>query len=168
MMLLLIETKLNSADLVFFSAVPKLVPSDPEFIPSHQELSPCDRKFVPSLPEFFPSHSESVPSPQEFVPSHPEFAPSYPEFVPSHRKFVPSGKEFVPSDKEFVSGNHNLSKEFFNMSLIEIITGTAYRNTGQYSPARGILDVFSTVHESKHKFHLRNYATDHYKSIPLK
>ena len=137
----------------------KLVPAKPEFIPSHQELSPANRKSVPSHPEFVPSYLI-------FVPSHQESFPSQLEFVPSHPEFAPSYKKIAPSDREFISVTHNLSEKLSFIQLSGRIAGTDYHSTGQNSPARDFNNVFSTVHESKHKFRLRNYVAGQYKSIP--
>jgi hypothetical protein len=89
------------------------------------------------------------------IPSDPEFVPSHPELVPSHPESVPSDKEFVPSDKEFDSGISILSLQALIIILINRKIGMIYRNTGQYSPAKVVLNVFSTVHKSKHKFHYK-------------
>ena len=102
------------------------------------------------------------------IPSDTKLVPFDPEFVPSHPEFVPSHPEFVPSYKEFDSGISILSLQTLLIKLINGKIGMIYRNTGQYSSVRLVPDVFSTVHESKHKFHLRNYVIEQYLSILLK
>jgi hypothetical protein len=145
-----------------------IVSSYTELVPYDQELLPSDAQLVPSYQKFIPFHSEFVPCNRKFIPSHPKFVSSNNEFVPFQPEFVPSDPESVPSHKEFGPGIQNLRKEtwFRKMSYKKI--GKIYRNTGQYIQEKSVSDVFSTFHGLKHKFHLRNYVTDQYKSMPLK
>jgi hypothetical protein len=145
-LLVFIEIKIITATYMIIPSGTKLVPADPELIPSHQEL-------VPSHPELVPSHPE-------FVPSHQEFVPSHLEFVPSHLEFNPSDKKIVPSDMGCVPGISILSLQILMTKSTNRKIGMIYRNTGQYNPARLVPDIFSTVHVSKHKFHLRNYVIE--------
>ena len=86
--------------------------------------------------------------------------------VPSDIELIPVDPEFNPSDKEFDSGMMILSLQILMIKSTNRKIGMIYRNTGQYSLARLVPDVFSTVHESKYKFHLQNYCFDQCNAIP--
>jgi phage-related protein len=142
---------------LFYLNFPKMLPSVTELLPSAAEIVPAVTEVVPSATEIIPSATEIVPSVTEIVPSVTEIVPSVTEIVPSATEIIPSVTEMLPSATEFVSGIQNLRMNsfFINRGGGNIVK--LYRNIGQYSPVRLASDFFSTVHESKHKFHLRNY-----------
>jgi hypothetical protein len=123
----------------------------PEMLPSVTEM-------LPSAAEIVPSVTEVVPSVTEIVPSATEIVPSLTEIVPSATEIIPSVAEIIPSYTEIVSGIPNLRMNSFFINRGGVIIVKLNRYTDQYSPVRLASDIFSTVHESKHKFHLRNYV----------
>jgi hypothetical protein len=153
---------------LFYLTFAKISPSVTWIVHSATEIVPSATEIVPSATEIVPSATEIVPSATEIVPSATEIVPSVTEIVPSATGIVPSATEIVPSYIEFACGIPNLRMEnsFIKMYGRNIVN--IYRDTGKYTPVTLYAGVFSTVHESRYKFHLRIYVTNQYKSIPLK